>query len=216
MSVDVNINRSFIATNTMPKTKVQSVLELARRQRLLRPRDLDAHNIPRDYLDRLYRRGLLDHLGRGLYAWPDADLGENQTLAEAAKRVPQGIVCLLSALRFHDLTTQSAFEVWLTLPIKARRPHLDYPPLRVVRASEPALSTAVEKHLVEGVPIRVYGVARTVADCFKYRNKIGLDVALEALRDCWRQRRCTMDELWQAARVCRMTNVMRPYLESLT
>jgi predicted transcriptional regulator of viral defense system len=130
--------------------------------------------------------------------------------------VPHGVVCLLSALRFHRLTTQAPFEVWLAIDRKARRPRVKHPPLRVVRFSGPALTEGVEEHTLEGVPVRVTTPARTVVDCFAYRNKVGLDVALEALRDCRRQRKATMDELHRAARVRRMANVMRPYLESLT
>ena len=126
------------------------------------------------------------------------------------------MVCLLSALQFHELTTQAPFEVWLAIGEKARLPKVDYPPLRVVRFSGAALEDGIEEDRIEGVMVKVYAPAKTVADCFKYRNKIGLDVALEALRDCWAKRRATMDELWQAAKTCRVANVMRPYLESIT
>jgi predicted transcriptional regulator of viral defense system len=123
---------------------------------------------------------------------------------------------LLSALQFHELTTQIPHEVWLAIDVRARHPKLDYPPLRIVRFSGAALSFGVEQHRIAGVPVNVYTPAKTVADCFKYRNKIGLDVALEALRDTWRQRRATMDELLEAAKVCRVARIIRPYLESLT
>jgi predicted transcriptional regulator of viral defense system len=146
---------------------------------------------------------------------PDAELTEHHSLAEAAKRAPDGVVCLLSALRFHELTTQAPFEVWLAIPAAARTPKSNSLPLRIVRFSGNALTEGVEEHLVEGVPVRVYSPAKTVADCFKFRNKIGLDVALEALRETWRARRATMDELWRYAEVCRVGKVMRPYLESL-
>lgn len=122
---------------------------------------------------------------------------------------------MLSALRFHNLTTQSPFEVWMAVDRKARRPRSDSPPLRIVRFSGEALKVGVEEHRIEGVTVSVYCPAKTVADCFKYRNKIGLDVALESLRDCWRERRCTMSDLWCYAKICRVANVMRPYLESL-
>jgi predicted transcriptional regulator of viral defense system len=125
------------------------------------------------------------------------------------------VVSLLSALRFHNLTTQSPFEVWLAIGEKAWRPRMEYPPLRIVRFSQATLSAGVEKHQIEGVTVPVYSPAKTVADCFKYRNKIGLDVAIEALRECWSSRRCTMDDLWHYADICRVQNVMRPYLESL-
>jgi predicted transcriptional regulator of viral defense system len=200
----------------MPQTKSQQLLELVRSRGVVRPRDLDRHGIPRTYLIRLHRRGVLGRPSRGVYVLADAEPTEHHSLAEASKRVPGGVVCLLSALRFHGLTTQAPFEVWLAIDRKARLPRVEYPPLHVVRFSGPALTEGVEGHTVEGVPVRVTTPARTVVDCFAYRNKVGLDVALEALRDCRRQRKATMDELDHAARARRMANVMRPYLESLT
>jgi predicted transcriptional regulator of viral defense system len=125
-------------------------------------------------------------------------------------------VCLLSALRFHNLTTQAPHQIWLALDRKARHPKVDYLPLRVVRFSGTALQEGQEQHVIEGVPVRVYNPGKAVADCFKYRNKIGLDVALEALREAWRNRACTLSELTHYARICRVSNVMRPYLESLS
>jgi predicted transcriptional regulator of viral defense system len=196
-------------------TKMETALELLRERGTLRPRDLARHDIPPDYLDRLYRLGRVDRVARGLYTWPDAEVSEHHSFAEAARLVPGGVVCLLSALRFHGLSTQSPVEVWLTLPNKAWTPKVKYPRLRIVRASGPALTTMVEEHRVETVAVKIYSPAKTVADCFKHRSKVGLDVALEALRDAFRGRKATMDELWAAARVCRMENVMRPYLESL-
>lgn len=145
----------------------------------------------------------------------DAEPGEHHTIAEACKRVPHGVVCLLSALRLHDLTTQLPHEVWIAVDRKARKPSVDYPPLRVVRFSGDALSQYVEERTIEGVEVAVYSPAKTVADCFKYRNKIGLDVAIESLRDCWRKKKATMDMIWKAAEVCRVGRVMRPYVESL-
>jgi len=194
----------------------EKILDLVRKIGVLRPRDLDAHGIPRIYLSRLVAAGKLHRIGRGLYVHPESDVSEHRSLAEACKRVPQGVVCLLSALRFHELTTQAPFEVWLAIGEKAWRPNVDYPPLRIVRFSSTALDSGVEKHQIEGVTIPVFTPAKTVADCFKYRNKVGLDVAIEALRECWRSQRCTMDELWRYAKICRVPNVMRPYLESIT
>jgi predicted transcriptional regulator of viral defense system len=206
-------------TGTAPKrrpSRKDRVLNLARRAGVLRPRDLDAEGIPRVYLRRLLAEGLLERPGRGLYVAADLRPTPNHSLAEACKRVPHGIVCLLSALQFHELTTQAPFQVWLAIDVKARLPKVDSPPLRVVRFSGPALDRGIKEHRIEGVAVKVYTPAKTVADCFKYRNKIGLDVALESLRDCWKKRRATMDELWRAAKTCRVANVMRPYLESLT
>ncbi|MBW9274798.1 MAG: type IV toxin-antitoxin system AbiEi family antitoxin domain-containing protein [Candidatus Thiodiazotropha sp. (ex. Lucinisca nassula)] len=196
-------------------TKTDKVLELVKTAGVLRPRDLDPYNIPRTYLSRLCAAGKLHRIGRGLYVLPGNDATEHHSLAEACKRVPKGVVCLLSALRFHELTTQAPFEVWLAIGEKAWRPRLEYPPLRIVHFSKAALNAGVDEHQIEGVNVHVYSPAKTVADCFKYRNKIGLDVAIEALRECRRARHCTMDELWHYAAICRVRNVMRPYLESL-
>jgi predicted transcriptional regulator of viral defense system len=199
----------------MPLTRTEQVLDLVSKAGVLRPRDLDAHDMPREYLVRLCSKGLVQRVGRGLYTLADADVSEHYSLAEACKKVPHGVICPLSALRFHGLTTQAPFAVWIAVNVKARKPKSDGPPLHIVRFSGAALNPGIEDHLIQGVAVKVYGVAKTVADCFKYRNKIGLDVALEALRDCWRERRCTMDHLWRYAKVCRVANVMRPYLESL-
>jgi predicted transcriptional regulator of viral defense system len=199
----------------MAKTKADQVLALFRRYKVLRPRDLSEHGIPREYLIRLHEKGLLDRPTRGTYVLANAEPTEHQSIVEACKRVPNAVICLLSALRFHGLTTQAPFEVWLAIHYKAWLPKVEYPPLRIVRFSRPAMTIGVEAHAIQGMRIRVTNPARTVVDCFKYRNKIGVDVALEALRDCWRQKKATMDELYRAAQAMRMANVMRPYLESL-
>lgn len=197
-------------------TTAERLIDLVRNQGLIRPRDLAPLGIPRVALTRAVRRGQLERIGRGLYGLPGRPVSAHGALAEVARRVPKGVVCLLSALRFHGLTTHAPFEVWLAIDNKAIAPKLDYPPLRIVRFSGAALTEGVEEHVVDGVTVRVTGVAKTVADCFKYRNKIGLDVALEALREAWRGKRMTSDDLWRYAKVCRVANVMRPYMESLT
>jgi predicted transcriptional regulator of viral defense system len=200
----------------MTDSKRDQILEMLRDAGVLRPRDLQSLGISGEYLNKLHAEGILDRPSRGIYVLADAEPTENRSLAEACKQVPRGVVCLLSALRFHDLTTQSPFEVWMAIGEKARLPKVDYPPLRIVRFSERSLRFGVADVEIEGVAAKVYNPAKTVVDCFKYRNKIGLDVALEALRDCWDKKKSTMDDLWEAAKVCRMTNVMRPYMESLT
>jgi predicted transcriptional regulator of viral defense system len=200
----------------MTASRGDQILRLARQQGVLRARDLAAHGIAREHLRRLERRGLLARTARGLYVLPDAPVSATRQLAEAARRVPNGIICLLSALRIHDLTTQAPPEIWLAIDPKAHRPRVADLPLRIVRFSGPALREGIEIRTIDGVPVRVYNAAKTAADLFKYRNKIGLDVALEALRDLWGQRRVTIDELWRYAQVCRVTTVMRPYLEMLT
>ena len=197
-------------------TTAERLIDLVRNQGLIRPRDLARLGIPRVALTRAVRRGQLERIGRGLYGLPGRPVSAHGVLAEVASRVPKGVVCLLSALRFHGLTTQAPFEVWLAIENKAIAPKLDYPPLRIVRFSGAALTEGVEEQVVDGVTVRVTGVAKTVADCFKYRNKIGLDVALEALREAWREKRMTSEDLWRYAKVCRVANVMRPYMESLT
>lgn len=197
-------------------THSHRLLALTEQAGFVRPKDLEHRRIPRVYLQRLVARGELVKHGRGLYGLPDAKVTEHHSLAQACKRVPHGVVCLLSALGFHRLTTQMPFEVWMALDRMAWTPRVEEPKLRLVRFSGAAMTAGIEKSTIEGVNVRVYGVAKTVADCFKYRNKIGIDVALEALRDAWRQKRCTMDALWRYAKICRVTNVMRPYLEMLT
>jgi predicted transcriptional regulator of viral defense system len=196
-------------------SRLEQTLALVREAGVLRPRDLKAHGLSREYLRRLEQRGLILRSSRGLYIPADADLTESHSLAEACKRVPHGVICLLSALQFHGLTTQAPFEVWMAIDGKARLPRIGYPPLRIVRFSGEALSYGVEEHWIEGVPVQVYSPAKTVADCFKYRNKVGLDVALEALRETWRERRATMDAIYRAANVCRVDRVMQPYLEAM-
>ena len=198
----------------MAKTGAQRILELAAHQPLIRPRDVEAHGIARESLLRLYRQGFLMRAARGVYALVDSPSSEHHSLAVAAKRVSRGVICLLSALRFHGLTTQDAHEVWIAIDFKARKPSIQSPALRVVRFSGRALVEGTEEHEIEGVQVHVYNVAKTVADCFKYRHKIGTDVAIEALRDALRTRKATIDDIHQYAKVCRVANVMRPYLES--
>src|SRR3990172_10623415 len=193
----------------------REALRMIRRLGVVRPLDLEARGVSRSRLYRLVREELVERHGRGIYVAAGHPMTEKHTLAQVAKRVPKAVMCLLTALLFHDITTQNPSEVWIALPEKARKPRLDYPRLRVMRFSGAALSEGIETHKTEGVDVRVYSVAKTVADCFKYRNKIGLDVALEALRDGWHARRFTMDEIDHFARVCRVERVMRPYLEAL-
>ena len=197
------------------KSSHRTILDLAAQRGLIRPRDLNERGLPTVALTRLVCQGLLQRVGRGLYAIPDWPVSEHAALAKLASKHPQAIICLLSALRLHELTTQSSFEVWLAIPNKARSPKMDYPPLRIVRFSGAALTEGIEERVIDGVLVRVTNVARTVADCFKFRKKIGLDVALEALQEGWRAKRLSMDELWRHATLCRVANVMRPYMESL-
>lgn len=195
-------------------TRRDQILKMFHSTPVLRARDFDRAGIAREHLSRLVADGVLVRPRRGLYVLSDDAPTEHRSLVEATRLVPSGVICLLSALQFHGLTTQAPFEVWLAIDHKARMPKSESPSMRIVRFTGLALSYGIEEHIVEGARVRVYSVAKTVADCFKFRNKVGLDVAIEALRDCLRQKKANRDELWGAAKVCRMTNVMQPYLEA--
>jgi predicted transcriptional regulator of viral defense system len=193
----------------------QTILSMARRSGVIRPGDVRAQGIAPVYLTRLVQNGALIRVGRGLYSLADGSPTANRTVVEAARHVPRGVICLLSALRLHGLTTQMPPAVWIAIDVKARRPIAAGPPLEIVRMSGAALRGGVEERVLEGVRVRVYGPAKTVADCFKFRNKIGLDIAIEALRD-YRRRRGSVDQLLRYAEICRVARVMRPYLEALS
>lgn len=192
----------------------EAAIKLARKKGVARARDFDAVGVPRVYLRRLADEGTLVRPARGLYQLADADLSASHSLAEASLAAPKGVVGLLSALQFHGLTTQTPHEVWMLLPSKAWVPK--HPPvrLRIIRAGTASLHAGVEHHVIDGVKVPITSPAKTVADCFKYRNRIGLDVALEALRDALRTRRVTADAIWKFAQVNRVATVMRPYLEA--
>lgn len=190
-------------------------LRLIEQQGLARPKDLEARGISRAQLSRLVKAGLVLRQARGIYVAARHEPTAQHTLAQVAKRVPEAVFCLLTALRFHGLTTQSPAEVWIALPEKARRPRLDYPRLRIARFSAAALTEGIDRHRIEGVTLRVTSPAKTVADCFKYRNKIGVDVAVEALRDFNRKHRGGASDQARFARMCRVTRVMQPYLDAI-
>ena len=183
---------------------------------VFRARDAAGRGLSRTALARLAKSGAVERVGRGLYVPAGAKITEHHALAEAAKRVPAGTICLLSALAFHRMTTQSPHEVWLAIDVKARKPKADWPPMRVVRFSGGARSFGVERYVVDGVEVAITSRAKTVADCFKFRNKIGVDLAVEALREYLGKRGRSMDDLLRAASVCRVGRVMSPYIESLS
>jgi predicted transcriptional regulator of viral defense system len=199
----------------MTTLRKDQALRIVRQLGLARPADLDARGVSRRHLYRLVREGLIERQGRGIYVDSRHPYTAEHVLAQVAKRVDGAVLCLLTALRFHGLTTQNPAEVWIALPEKARRPRLDYPRLRVARFSGAAFTEGIETHRMEGVEVRVYSAAKTVADCFKYRNKVGIDVAVEALRDFSRRHRGGATELARFARVCRVTRVMQPYLDAI-
>ena len=180
-----------------------------------RPRDLEPLEIPFAELQRLVAAGTVEKVGSGLYRLAAAEPSEFETLAMVASAVPGGIICLLSALRLHEIGTQAPHEVWLALDRKARKPARLSARVRIVRFSGAMLTYGVETRPILGVHVRVTSPARTIVDCFRYRRKLGIDVALEALRDAVRSRTATTDEIMRAAEVCRARTVMRAYLEAL-
>lgn len=200
----------------MTSTPSQKLLDYVRKNSIIRACELDDLGISRVYLTRLVRDGRLERISRGLYQRPESDITRYFTLIQAAKRVPSGVICLLSALSFHDFTTQLPHQVWIAIERGKWEAGIRDLPLRYFEFSGKAFHEGIETHTVQGVDIRVYHPAKTVADCFKYRNKIGLDVALEALREGQRARKYTNEELWHYANVCRVANIMRPYLEAMT
>ena len=192
------------------------ILELARSQHMLRSADVRERGWSPQLLIRLHQAGKLERIARGLYGLPDAEITEHQTLIEVCQRVPKAVLCLLSALQFHGIGTQMPHDVWIALPEATQKPALSYPTLRITRLRGTAYSDGIQTVTDHGAPIRVYSAAKTVADCFKFRNKIGLDVALEALKAAWHGRKFTMVELSHFARINRVERVMQPYLKAVT
>ena len=211
-----NAGMKASAAATATATHEQQVLRLARARKLLRARDVAQQGLPTITLTRLVQAGKLERVARGLYGPPGAAISEHRSLAEVSARVPKGVVCLLSALRVHEIGTQAPFEVWIAIPQHMVTPRLDQPAIHVVRMSDEALANGVDRLSIDGIKVPVFNAARTVVDCFRFRNKIGLDVALEALRDGWSQRKFTLDDLWRHAALGRVANVMRPYIEAIT
>ena len=197
-------------------TETDQILDLVKRLGLVRPKDLNQHGIPVIYLRRLLHRGELVQPARGVYAVAGHEPTLHHSLAMVSKRIPRGVVCLLSALAYHEIGTQLPSVVWLAIDQRSRPLVTTDLPAKIVRFGAQSLVEGVEEHSVEGVTTRITNPAKTVADCFKFRNKVGLDIALEALRDAWRKRKVTMVELDRFAATNRVTNVMRPYLEMLT
>ncbi len=197
------------------KTYKQRLLSLVTEKGILRSCDLKGTGIPRVYLTRLLATGQLERIGRGLYHLSDITLTEHESLAFIARKTPLAVFCLLTALQFHELTTQLPHQIWIAIPKSRKAPKIDYPPIKIIQYSGEAYSKGIEVHEYNKVKLKIYGIAKTIADCFKHRNKIGLDVALEALKDAWSHKKVGIDELWHYAKICRVANIMRPYLEVL-
>lgn len=198
-------------------TGKDKVLETARKKRVFRAKDVDLPlTSTHRYLARLVENGQIERIGYGLYELTDSNFTEVQSFLETAARVPNGVLCLLSALRFHELTTQNPFEVWLAIPRDSHIPKVDTVQTRIFRFAPKVYAAGIETHEIEGVNVKVYSAAKTVADCFYFQKTVGLDVAIEALRDIWTKRKATMDELYHFAEVRNIKNVMLPYLTALT
>ena len=159
--------------------------------------------------------GRLQQISRGLYRLAELPELGNPDLATVAARLPQGVICLISALTFHDITTQIPHQVDVAVPRGTKQPRLEFPPIRVFRFSTPMFQAGIETHRVDDVKLRVYNTAKTVVDCFKFRNRIGIDVAIEALKLCRERKTVRAQELLKYARLCRVERVMLPYLEAL-
>jgi predicted transcriptional regulator of viral defense system len=198
-------------SNTIEKT----ILQMACKTGVVRARKIREIGLHPKYLRKLCKSGQLIRTGRGLCSLADGGFTKHHSLVEACKRVPHGIICLLSALNYHEIGTQNPHQIWMAIDRAMRKPKVDYPPIRIFRFSGPSLKEGIEEKKIEGVLVRVYNPAKTVADCFKYRNKVGIDVAIESLKECWRSRRCTLDELFYYARICRVRNIMQPYAQAI-
>ena len=195
--------------------RTEQILELAKEKGIIQANDLKALGITRNYLYKLSEKGLLIKTARGMYMLPDAIITENQNLVEIAKKIPSAVVCLISALSFHEITTQIPHEIWIAVPRDTWRPSIVYPPLHYTVLTENVYNFGIQEVTINNTIVKIYSPAKTVADCFKFRNKTGVDVAIEALREVWRSRKATMDELVEAAEVDRVSRIMRPYLEAI-
>lgn len=196
-------------------SKTEQLLKIASEKSVIRAKDVEVLGIHRQYLKRLCEQGLLIHSGRGIYTCSSADITSYHSLVEVTQRVPSGVICLLSALNFYQITTSAPFEVWLAISNSSRTPKDELLPMRIVYMSEETLTQGVEIYHIQGIKVKVFSLAKTVVDCFKYRYKVGLDVALNALKESWQKKRINIDEVWHYAKICRVKTVIRPYLESL-
>jgi len=199
----------------MGKSKEQAVIDLAKKLGTIRIKDLLDRGIHPEFARRLVRKDILIRSERGLYTLADSEITEHHDFALIGKRFSKGVICLTSALRFHGIGTQLPRKIWLALEKGSAQPRLSYPPISVIRLSGPSFSEGIDEHTIEGVVVRIYNPAKTVADCFKFRNRIGLEAAIEAVRECLHERKATSDEIYYYAKICRVWNVMKPYLEAI-
>src|SRR3989338_4784906 len=199
----------------MQKKYEKQIRLLLKKQGTVRSQDFSEHDIPRVLLSRMVKRGEIERVERGLYRSPNTQMSEKETLVSVALKVPRAVFCLLTALQFYELTTQLPRQVWIAMPHGSRKPRIDYPPLQMIRLTGKTYSEGVNTVVCDQVPIRIYSPAKTVVDCFKFRNKIGLDVALEALKDVLHQKKATSDELYHFAKIERVQKIILPYMEAM-
>ena len=197
--------------------KAEKLVSELKKRGVLKTQEILKLGISKEYLRKLHKKGMINRIARGFYVLPSYEFSAMQSITEVSKQVSKGVICLLSALRFHGFTTQNPFEVWIAIERRAWKPQIDgTTQVRYMRFSGEAFTSGVQIKLVDNIKVKVYSPAKTIVDCFKYRNKIGLEVALEALREGWSEKLFTMDELWKYAKICRVGNVIRPYIESMT
>jgi len=199
----------------MVKSKEQTIIDLAKKLGTIRIKDLLEREIHPEFIRRLVKKKIFVRSARGLYSLAESEITEHHNFAILGKRIPKGVVCLTSALHFHNIGTQLPRKIWLALEKRSAQPRLSYPPLSIVRFSGQAFSEGIEEHQIEGVTVRIYNPAKSVADCFKFRNRIGLEAAIEAARECLSERKATSDQIYHYAKICRVWNVIKPYLEAL-
>lgn len=197
----------------MKITHETRIIKMLEKTSTLRSCDLKKMHIPRMTLARMIEAGVLEKVARGLYRKSGVLVSENEELITVAKKTPKAVFCLFTALRFHDLTTQPARGVWIAMPHGSHAPAMQYPHVKMIQLTGQVYSSGIETVVTDHVKIKVYNPAKTVVDCFKFRNKIGLDVALEALKDALRKKKVTLDELYRFAKIERVLKIMQPYLE---
>lgn len=188
---------------------------MLKKQGTVRSQDFSEHDIPRVILSRMVKRGEIERVERGLYRAPNTQMSEKETLVSVALKVPRAVFCLLTALQFYELTTQLPRQVWIAMPHGSRKPAMDYPPLQMIHVTGKTYSEGINTVVCDQVPIKIFSPAKTVVDCFKFRNKIGLDVALEALKDALHQKKVTSDELFYFAKIERVVKIIMPYMEAM-
>ena len=196
-------------------TQNDIVYRLLKQRKIVRTEELSSAGVHRETIHRMVKAGDIVKLARGLYSFPNYQPTEHYSLIEAQKLVDQGVVCLLSALSYHDIGTQNPSEIWMAIPRKTRHPKIDNSPVKIVQFSGEGYRNGIETHIIENNEIQIYNIPKTIADCFKYRNKLGIDVAIEALKDVILNERTTVDELLKYSEICRVRRIITPYMESL-